>query len=69
MHGKKERAMTVELILPELILRGGRVVDPSQGLYAAADVAFAGGKVKAVGPGLEAAPGTDGILEKTLNIN
>ena len=51
--------MTVELILPELILRGGRVVDPSQGLDAVADVAFAGGKVKAVGPGLEAAPGTE----------
>ena len=41
----------------ELILRGGRVVDPSQGLDAVADVAFAGGKVTAVGPGLEAAPG------------
>ncbi len=43
----------------ELILRGGRVVDPSQGLDAVADVAFAGGKVKAVGPGLEAGPGTE----------
>ncbi len=41
----------------ELILRGGRVVDPSQGLDAVADVAFAGGKVLAVGPGLEAGPG------------
>ncbi len=43
----------------ELILRGGRVVDPSQNLDAVADVAFAGGKVKAVGPGLEAGPGTE----------
>ncbi len=43
----------------ELILRGGRVVDPSQGLDAVADVAFAGGKVKAVGPGLEAGPRTE----------
>ncbi|MGR3715690.1 MAG: amidohydrolase/deacetylase family metallohydrolase [Thermohalobaculum sp.] len=51
--------MTAEPILPELILRGGRVVDPSQGLDAVADVAFAGGKVKAVGPGLEAGPGTE----------
>jgi dihydroorotase len=41
----------------ELILRGGRVVDPSQGLDAVADVAFGGGKVVAVGPGLEAGPG------------
>ncbi len=51
--------MTAEPILPELILRGGRVVDPSQGLDAVADVAFAGGKVKAVGSGLEAGPGTE----------
>ena len=51
--------MTVELILPELILRGGRVVDPSQGLDAVADVAFAGGKVTAVGPDLKAGPGVE----------
>ncbi len=51
--------MAAEQTLPELILRGGRVVDPSQGLDAVADVAFAGGKVKAVGPGLEAGPGTE----------
>ena len=48
-----------ELILPELILRGGRVVDPSQGLDAVADVAFAGGKVTAVGPDLKAGPGVE----------
>lgn len=59
MSGKRARSMTAELILPELILRGGRVVDPSQGLDAVADVAFAGGKVKAVGHGLEAGPGTE----------
>ena len=33
----------------DLILRGGRVVDPSQKLDAVTDVAFAGGKVAAVG--------------------
>jgi dihydroorotase len=42
----------------ELILRGGRVIDPSQNIDAVADVSFAGGKVLAVGPGLEAGPGT-----------
>src|SRR3979409_309721 len=43
----------------DLILRGGRVVDPSQKLDAVTDVAFAGGKVAAVGSGLKADPGTE----------
>ena len=32
----------------DLILRGGRVIDPSQRLDAVSDVAFAGGKVAKV---------------------
>jgi dihydroorotase len=36
----------------DLILKGGRVLDPSQGLDTIADVAFAGGKVAAIGVGL-----------------
>jgi dihydroorotase len=36
----------------DLILRGGRVVDPSQKLDAVTDVAFAGGKVARIGAGL-----------------
>lgn len=36
----------------DLVLKGGRVVDPSQGLDKVADVAFAGGKVAAIGDGL-----------------
>ncbi|MBS0219573.1 MAG: amidohydrolase/deacetylase family metallohydrolase [Proteobacteria bacterium] len=36
----------------DLVLKGGRVVDPSQGLDKVADVAFAGGKVTAIGDGL-----------------
>jgi dihydroorotase len=43
----------------DLILKGGRVIDPSQGLDATSDVAFAGGKVAAVGQNLKAGPGTD----------
>jgi dihydroorotase len=43
----------------DLILRGGRVIDPSQGLDAVADVAFAGGKVARVAPKLDADAGTD----------
>jgi len=38
----------------DLILRGGRVLDPSQKLNAVADVAFARGKVVQVGTGLKA---------------
>ena len=41
---------------PNLILRGGRVIDPSQKIDAVMDVAFAGGKVAAVGESLKAAP-------------
>src|SRR4051795_5447082 len=43
----------------DLILRGGRVVDPSQKLDAVTDIAFAGGKVAVVGSELKADPGTD----------
>lgn len=42
----------------DTILRGGRVVDPSQNLDAIADVAFSGGKVAAVGAALKASPAT-----------
>ena len=38
----------------DLILRGGRVIDPSQKLDRVCDVGFAGGKVAAVGPSLSA---------------
>ena len=38
----------------DLILRNGRVIDPSQNLDRVADVAFAGGKVAAMGDRLEA---------------
>jgi len=43
----------------DLILRGGRVIDPSQRLDAVTDVAFSGGKVAKVGPKLEGGPNTD----------
>lgn len=36
----------------DLILSGGRVMDPSQDLDTVADVAFSGGKVAAIGPDL-----------------
>lgn len=38
----------------DLVLTGGRVIDPGQDLDATLDVAFAGGKVAAVGPDLAA---------------
>ena len=43
----------------DLVLRGGRVIDPSQKLDAVTDVAFAAGKVAAVGNGLKFEPGAD----------
>src|ERR1700741_2530816 len=43
----------------DLILRGGRVIDPSQKLDAVTDVAFAGGKVAAIGRELKADANTD----------
>jgi len=43
----------------DLVLRGGRVVDPSQNLDAVTDVAFSGGKVAAVGQALKVDAGTD----------
>jgi len=42
----------------DLILRGGRVIDPSQKLDGRLDVAFAGGKVARIGAGLQAEAAT-----------
>ena len=42
----------------ELILKGGRVIDPSQKIDGPSDVAFTGGKVAAVGSNLKAGPTT-----------
>lgn len=42
-----------------LILRGGRVIDPSQGLDAVMDVAFHDGKVAAIGAGLAGKDGAN----------
>ena len=38
----------------DLVLKGGRLVDPSQGIDKVTDIAFAGGKVSAIGDGLTA---------------
>jgi dihydroorotase len=43
----------------DLVLRGGRVVDPSQKLDAVTDVAFSGGKVAMVGNALKIDAGTE----------
>src|ERR1700731_799113 len=43
----------------DLILRGGRVIDPSQKLDAVTDVAFARGKVAQIGSGLKADASTE----------
>jgi dihydroorotase len=38
--------------MADLVLRGGRVIDPARGCDGTADVAFADGKVTGVGPDL-----------------
>src|SRR5450432_1510825 len=38
----------------DLVLRGGRVIDPSQGIDTVADVAFQGGRVREIGTDLRA---------------
>ena len=43
----------------DLILRGGRVIDPSQKLDGVRDVGFSGGKVAAVGKDLKPGSGTE----------
>ena len=43
----------------DLILRGARVIDPSQNIDRVTDVRFTAGKVTAIGDGLVPAPGTD----------
>src|SRR3979411_1609330 len=49
-----------EIAMPfDLVLRGGRVIDPSQKLDAVTDVAFAAGKVVRVGNELSVDPKTD----------
>jgi dihydroorotase len=45
----------------DLILKGGRIIDPSQHLDLVADIGFAAGKVAAIGPSLAADAGTDVI--------
>jgi dihydroorotase len=43
---------------PDLILRGARVIDPSQNLDRVTDLHFAGGKVAAIGEALKGGPAT-----------
>jgi dihydroorotase len=38
--------------MTDLVLKGGHVIDPLQGIDRIADVAFAGGRVQAVGDNL-----------------
>ncbi len=45
----------------DLILKGGRILDPSQHLDAVADIGFAGGRIAAIGAGLAADAGAEVI--------
>jgi hypothetical protein len=56
---RRQRRRATTMAGYDLILKGGRVIDPSQNLDGIADVAFAGGKVAAVGKDLKAERGTE----------
>lgn len=43
--------------MTDLLLKGGRIIDPSQGIDRLADIAFSGGRVAAIGADLPAGPG------------
>ncbi len=43
----------------DLILKGGRIIDPSQHVDRVADIGFAGGRVAQIAPNLVGGPGTD----------
>ena len=53
--------MTANQTRAELVLTGGQVIDPANGIDGVANVAVAGGKVLAVGAGL--APGDATVLD------
>jgi dihydroorotase len=44
--------------MTDLLLKGGRVIDPSQGIDKRADIAFSNGRVAAIGANLPVGPGT-----------
>lgn len=50
----------------DLLVRGGTVVDPSQGLHGTADVAVRDGKIAAVGPSLAADPAAQTVDARGL---
>ncbi len=50
----------------DLVLKGGRVIDPAQGIDAVSDVAFKDGRVAAVGPNLGPATDTRDVAGKIV---
>src|SRR5690348_11960963 len=46
-------------VVNDLVLRGGRVLDPARGVDGVLDVAVRGGVIAAVGPVIDAGPGTE----------
>src|SRR5438876_10393181 len=45
--------------MPNLVLKGGRIIDPSQNLDRVADIAFANGRVAEIGARLQPGPGDE----------
>jgi dihydroorotase len=47
------QAESMEIDMHDLVLRGGQVVDPAQGIDAICDIAFADGKIASVEPNID----------------
>ena len=45
--------------MPNLVLKGGRIIDPSQNLDRVCDIAFANGRVAEIGARLQPRPGDE----------
>jgi len=52
-HAREERALTGTDETYDLLVAGGRVLDPGQGLDAVLDIAVAGGRVARLAPGID----------------
>src|SRR5215831_13687397 len=61
IKGQPEQGSRIVMESLSLILKGGRIIDPSQHLDAVADIGFAGGKVAAISASLAADASTDVI--------
>src|SRR5690554_492733 len=56
---KRRLRLAKQMTYYDLLLKGGHLIDPKQGIDAEMDIAFAGGKVAAVAPSISDASAAD----------